>query len=289
MRKFIAFILCLIISVSLISCKSESSNNKETTNEETTKAEITTQEETTAVPLSEYVTGEPTAEINDILTQPEIETDVTKLNNFYVKSENNSSFRGISTCTYNTLSVKGLYDDRTEFVFRQDNYSNVNNDMAVSVSATAVFIFDNVNKTAKVMMAQSMNTDLSDNEDVENQMNGIFSSFLTSGDFNDYSDRYTYDEALTYMKQILGMYSGIYFSEYLKYANPPIEFKKSADEGNCVVYYASINGESFKFKIDKETGLFKHAAYTTGDNLVVTEHSFSEHLHTEADIAVAEN
>ena len=290
MKRFVAVALCLIISTSFVSCKIGSSVSGETFIETKKETEKVTEAVTTSAPLGEYVTGEQTAKVGDVLAKPEIETDGSKLNNFYVKSVNKSNFHGIVSNTYNTMSVKGFNEDVTEFVFLQNADSNIKNDMSVKVSVTAVFLFDNVNKSAKVMMAQSMNTDVSvNNEGVEDQMDGIISSLIGSGDFKDYSDEYTYDEARSYMKAILGMYSGIYFSEYLKTVNPPMEFKKSADEGNCAVYYTSINGESFKFKIDRETGLFQHAAYTTGDNLSVTDFSFTEHLHTEADIDVIEN
>ena len=295
MKKLLSLFLVLAIALSLASCNNGTAKPGTSTDDTTKETEVTTEAETTTPepPLGEYVKGEVTAKVGDILSVPEIEPDISKLNNFYTVSEDTSNMGRMTSTTKTVMSVKGFHDDVTEFVFKQEATSKISSDYEISACGVSVFVFDNVNKTAKYLEARSMNNDIFDDignsDDVEDQMNGIFSGILGDGDFQDKSSWGTYDELRTYMMQILGMYSGICFSEYLKTVNPPMEFEKFKDEGNYLVYYSTVYDRSVKFKLDRETGLFDHASFTGDDHVCVVEYSFTEHLHTDEDVAVAYN
>ena len=120
----------------------------------------------------------------------------------------------------------------------------------------------------------------------ENLVNGFLDLFGTvfSGEYRDASERYTYEKVKMEMDSILAMYTGIGFFEFMQKNYPDVKFTKRPDEGGSFVYKTEIDGNELRFKFDRETGLFDHASYTGSEHFEVTEYSFTECLHTDADI-----
>ena len=284
MKKIISLFLAMLMTFSLFSCADNSIDPPETTGN---GPEVTTQPETTEAPVGEYVLRHKFADIDEVLERPEIETDISRLRDFYTVTKSTISFRGMETASEMVISVKGYGADRTEMIFKQESSSDIRNAMQVGVSACAVIVLDNVNKTHKVYEAYSMNSDISEDieggDDVEDSMNGIVGSLL-SGNYNDASDKYTYETAKNEIDNCLGMYTGIGFFEFMQKNYPDVKFTKRPDEGNCYVYKAQIDDNKVRFKFDRETGLFDHASYTGREHFEVTEYSFTECLHTDSDI-----
>lgn len=296
MKKIISLFLALLMVFSLISCADNKIDPPETTGN---GPEVTTQPETTEAPVGEYVLRHKFADIDEVLERPEIEVDRSRLKDFYIVTEDTSSFHGKATTAYIAISVKGYGEDRTEFVINQETSMELWEDNNTITSISQIIILDNVNKTFKVCEAQSMDgvfedifggstdaeTTESDNLE-ENLVNGFLDLFGTvfSGEYRDASERYTYEKAKMEMDSILAMYTGIGFFEFMQKNYPDVKFTKRPDEGGSFVYKTEIDGNELRFKFDRETGLFDHASYTGREHFEVTEYSFTECFHTDSDI-----
>lgn len=294
MKKIIAIVLSILTVFSFVSCADNKLDPPETTGN---GPEVTTEPETTEAPVGEYVLRHKYADIDEVLDRPEIEVDRSRLKDFYMLVEDYESFRSIDNLTEMAISVKGYGEDRTELILKQQSSIGHDDEIQMSSSAILVIILDNVNKTFGVYRANSMggmfeelleNTDTADTSGTleDEFVGGILDLFgsVFNGEYTDISYMYTYETAKSDIDNYLGMYTGIGFFEFMKNNYPDVKFTKRPDEGNCFVYKAQIDDNEVRFKFDRESGLFDHASFRHDEHIEVLEYSFTECLHTDADI-----
>ncbi len=292
MKKLFSLLLVFAFLLSLVACADNGRDGSPADTSEK-EPEATTEPETTEAPVGEYVIRHKYAEIDEVLDRPEIETDISRLRDFYTVTKDTTSFHGRESLLEIAISVKGYGTDMTELVFKQQSTAEIWEDNTMTTSASAIIILDNKNKTFKVCEAQSTSGFFDEafesaeaeagEDDIVGGILGLFGSVF-NGEYRDVSDKYTYETAKESLDGLLGMYTGIGFFDFMKNNYPDVKFTKRPDEGNCFVYKTEIDGTELRFKLDRETGLFGHASYTGREHFEVTEYSFTECLHTDADI-----
>ena len=281
---------CLLVGV-LFGCadnKTAAGKKEETEKQETsdTTANTTANDTTSPAPeVGDYVKVFKTAKVGDVLDSPEIGVNVSKLCDFYVKTNCKINY-GMGASVDMTVSVSGYGTDNT-VCFILDKMASDSEAFGMSAVQGQFIILDNKEKTAKVYNSYEMDMDGLGNQSAEEQIDNILDALTTEGSFIDVSANYTYDLAKQEMDRYIALFCGIGFTEYVtneEYREDWMSFTKCEDEGNVSVYSTNINGEEILFKINRENGLFKHASYNGVDHYSVEEYSFSECCHTDDDI-----
>lgn len=279
-------VICVCLSVCLLAgvlfgCADDKTGTG-VQKDETSKQETT--DTASPVPeVGEYVKVFKTAKVGDVLDSPELGVDLSKLCDFYVKTNGKINY-GMGATSDVTVSVSGYGTDNTVcFILNETEAES----FGISAVQGKFIILNNAEKTAKVYDSYQMDMDVLGNESVQEQINGIIAALTTEGNFTDVSDNYTYEMAKREMDQAIAFFTGIGFVEYVTnedYRNSWMNFTKCEDEGSISVYSTNINGEEILFKINRENGLFKHASYNGVDHYSVAEYSFTECCHTADDI-----